>query len=81
MGNQKFDVQTETGEVKEAELITIVTIDGKDYAIYMLPNDVGNVDILASYVLKDDEGYDVLVDIDNNEDKLKVIEFISNLLS
>ena len=32
-------------------------------------------------VLKDDEGYDVLVDIDNDEDKRKVIEFIDNLLS
>ena len=81
MENQKFEVELENGEVKLAELLTIVCIDGKDYAIYMVPNDDGNVDILSSYVLKDEEGYDVLVDIDDEDDKQKVIEFIANLLS
>jgi hypothetical protein len=81
MENQKFEVELENGEVKLAELLTIVCIDGKDYAIYMVPNDEGNVDILSSYVLKDEEGYDKLVDIDDEEDKQKVIEFIGNLLS
>ena len=81
MENQKFEVELENGEVKLAELLTIVCIDGKDYAIYMVPNDEGNVDILSSYILKDEEGYDKLVDIDNEEDKQKVIEFIGNLLS
>lgn len=81
MENQKFKVETETGEIKEAELITVVAIDGKEYAVYMLENDMGSVDILASYVQKDAEGYDILVDIDNEEDKQKVAEFISDLIS
>ena len=81
MENQKFEVELENGEVKLAELLTIVCIDGKDYAVYMVPNDEGNVDILSSYVLKDEEGYDKLVDIDDEDDKQKVIEFIGNLLS
>ena len=82
--NQKFSVQIETGEIKEAELLTIVEIDGKQYAIYMIDNDDTsgeNVDILASYVMKDDEGYDQLVDIDDPEDREKVAEFIRNLIS
>lgn len=81
MENQRFEVELENGEVKLAELLTIVCIDGKDYAVYMVPNDDGNVDILSSYVYKDEEGYDKLVDIDNEDDKQKVIEFIGNLLS
>ena len=81
MENQKFNVETETGDIKEAELITVVAIDGKEYAVYMLENDMGSVDILASYVVKDEEGYDTLVDIDNEEDKQKVTEFISDLVS
>lgn len=81
MENQKFNVETETGEIKEAELITVVSIDGKEYAVYMLENDMGSVDILASYVVKDEEGYDTLIDIDNEEDKQKVTEFISDLIS
>ncbi len=79
--NQIFKIQTETGEIKEAELITVVFIDGKKYAIYIVENDQGTIDILASYVRKDDEGYDILVDIDNEDDKKKVAEFISDLLS
>ena len=82
--NQKFNVQIETGEIKEAELLTVVEIDHKQYAIYMIDNDETqgeNVDILASYVVKDDEGYDQLVDIDDPEDREKVAEFIRNLIS
>ena len=82
--NQKFNVQIETGEIKEAELLTVVEIDHKQYAIYMIDNDETqgeNVDILASYVMKDDEGYDQLVDIDDPEDREKVAEFIKNLIS
>ena len=82
--NQKFNVQIETGEIKEAELLTVVEIDQKQYAIYMIDNDETqgeNVDILASYVIKDDEGYDQLVDIDDPEDREKVAEFIRNLIS
>lgn len=79
--NQKFQVQIETGEVKEAELLTLVEIDGVKYAIYMIDSGTTNVDILASYVVKDEEGYDKLVDIDNPADKVKVIEFINNLVS
>ncbi len=81
MENQIFKVEIETGEIKDAELITIVSIDGKEYAIYMIENDLGSVDILASYVQKDAEGYDILVDIENEEDRQKVIEFISDLIS
>ena len=81
MENQKFQVEIENGIIKEAELITIVSIDGIEYAVYMIDNETGSVDILASYLKKDEEGYDVLVDIDSEEDKLKVAEFISNLVA
>ena len=81
--NQKFQVEIETGEIKDAELLTIVEIDGKEYAIYMIDNndnDYENVDVLASYVMKDSEGYDRLIDIDDPEDKEKVAAFIKNLM-
>ncbi len=81
--NQKFQVEIETGEIKEAELLTIVEIDGKEYAIYMIDNDDNeyeSVDVLASYVMKDSEGYDKLIDIDDPEDKEKVTAFIKNIM-
>ena len=70
--NQKFQVRVETGEIMEAELLTVVEIDSKEYAVYSIDNNNGTVDILASYVEKDEEGYDKLVDIDDPADKEKI---------
>lgn len=79
--NQKFQVQIETGAIMEAELITVVEIDSKEYAVYSIDNQNGTVDILASYVEKDEEGYDKLVNITNPEDKEKISMFIKKLVS
>lgn len=79
--NQIFQVQIETGEIMNAELLSVVDIDGKEYAVYSLDNNNGTVDILASYVTKDEEGYDKLEDIDNPIDKEKISNFIRNLVS
>ena len=79
--NQKFQVQIETGAIMEAELITVVEIDSKEYAVYSIDNQNGTVDILASYVEKDAEGYDKLVNITNPADKEKVSMFIKKLVS
>jgi len=79
--NQIFQVQIETGEIMDAELLSVVEIDNKEYAVYSIDNRNGTVDILASYVTKDEEGYDKLIDIDNPIDKEKIANFIKNLVS
>ncbi|MGN1338201.1 MAG: hypothetical protein ACI4WW_06980 [Candidatus Coprovivens sp.] len=79
--NQKFQVQIETGEIMEAELLSVVDIDGKKYAVYSLDNENGTVDILASYVTKTVDGYDKLIDIDNPIDREKISNFIQNLVT
>ncbi len=79
--NQKFQVEIETGEIMDAELLSVVEIDSKEYAVYSLDNENGTVDILASYVIKDAEGYDQLVDITNPIDKEKISNFIRNLVA
>ncbi|HAB67554.1 MAG TPA: hypothetical protein DCE23_09335 [Firmicutes bacterium] len=79
--NQKFQVEIETGEIMSAELLSVVEIDSKEYAVYSLDNDNGTVDILASYVIKDAEGYDQLVDITNPIDKEKISNFIRGLVA
>lgn len=79
--NQVFQVEIETGEIMDAELLSVVEIDGKDYAVYSLDNKNGTVDILASYVIKDAEGYDQLIDITNPIDKEKISNFIKSLVS
>ena len=77
--NQRFQVQIETGEIMEAELLSVLEIDGKEYAVYSLDNGDGTVDILASYVVKDWEGFDRLMDITDPIDKEKVSNFIKFL--
>ena len=78
---QKFQVEIETGEIVEAELLSVVEIDGKEYAVYSLGNKNGTVDILASYVVKDAEGYDQLIDITDPYDKEKISNFIKSLVA
>lgn len=79
--NQKFQVRIETGEILEAELLSVVEIDEKEYAIYSIDNNNGTVDILASYVEKDEEGYDKLVDITDPVDKEKISTFIKEVVA
>ena len=79
--NQKFQVRIETGEIMDAEIISVVEIDGKKYAVYSIDNKDGTVDILASYVTVDEEGYDKLVDITNPIDKEKISNFIKGLVN
>lgn len=79
--NQTFKVQIETGEIVDAELLANITIDEKDYAVYTITNPNGNIDILASYIIKDSEGYDSLADIDNDNDKQKITNYINSLIS
>ena len=79
--NQRFQVQIETGEIVEAELLSVVEIDEKEYAVYSIDNKNGTVDILASYVEKDEEGYDKLMDITDPIDKEKVSRFIRDLVA
>ena len=78
---QKFLVEVETGEIMDAELLSVVEIDGKEYAVYSLDNKKGTVDILESYVVKDAEGFDQLVDITNPIDKEKISNFIKSLVA
>ena len=79
--NQRFQVQVETGEIMEAELLSVVEIDEEEYAVYSIDNNNGTVDILASYVEKDEEGFDKLVDITNPIDKEKISRFIKDLVA
>jgi len=77
---QKFEVEVETGEIMEAELLVCVEIDGKEYAVYTLPGENGTRDVLASYVRQDEEGFDMLVNIDHPEDKKKISDFVLEMI-
>ena len=78
---QKINIMLETGEKLEAEVLAIVEIDGKDYCIYTVTHDDGKADVIASYVVKDKDGYDDLKDITDPIDREKVAKVIKNMLN
>lgn len=77
--NTKFQIENELGEIKEAEVLSIVEIDGKKYVVYTIDNNDETVDVFASYMEKDEDGYDKLVDIESAEDKAKIEQYIKEL--
>ena len=76
---QTFMIQDETGVTRKAEVITMINIEDREYLIYSLDEGNDMVTICASKVVKDEEGNDKIVDIDNDADKAKITEFINEL--
>jgi len=77
---QRFQVQIETGEILEAELLTTLEIGDREYAVYTLPGKNGKIDILASLVVQDEEGFDKLVNIENQDDKEAIRKFLEETM-
>ena len=77
---QIFDIEID-GILKQAELLDIVDYKEERYAVYSTPKDEENSDIFASKIVKDSEGNDELVDIDNNEVKKYILELIHDSIN
>ena len=74
-----FMTTDETGKQVEAEVITLISIENREYLIYSVPVNFDDANICASRILKDDVGNQKLMKIDNEEDKAKITEFINTL--
>lgn len=62
------------GVVRDAEVLNMVTVDDKRYVFYHVDLGNGTSDVYASEVVKDAEGYDTLVDIEDEEIRRNVFE-------
>lgn len=78
---ETFIMIDENGNEKEAEIITIIEIDNKEYVIYAVNKNEESDNIFASRIIKDENGNDVIKAIENQEEKNKVFEIIKELLS
>ena len=78
---ETFIMIDENGNEKEAEIITIIEIDNKEYVIYAVNKNEESDNIFASRIIKDENGNDVIKSIENQEEKNKVFEIIKELLS
>ena len=80
MDTQKFNVEID-GIDREANVIKIISIDDKEYVIYTVDNGDETSDIFSSEIVKDEEGYDKLVDIVDPIVKQNISEIINIIFS
>ena len=76
----KFKIEVD-GEVKEAEMLKTVSLDGNNYAIYAIDKGDETSDILASRIIKDSEGKDTLVDLESDEERNKIKDIVNAMFS
>ena len=80
MDELKFKIEVD-GEVKEAEVLKTVTIDGNNYVIYAIDKGDETSDILASRIIKDNEGKDTLVDLETDDERNKIKDVVNAMFS
>ena len=80
MEDTKFKIEVD-GEVKEAEMLKTVSLDGSNYAIYAIDKGDETSDILASRIVKDNEGKDTLVDLETDEERAKIRDIVNAMFS
>lgn len=78
MENQKFEIEVD-GVTKEAEVLKVLKLDDREYALYSVELDDENSDIFASEIVQDEEGYDKLIDIEDNKIRQNLLE-IANII-
>ena len=77
---QKINIEID-GIEKEAKILKILSINEKEYAIYSIDNENETSDIFSSEIIKDEDGYDKLIDIEEPKVKEKIFEIIEELFS
>ena len=79
MDTQKLNIEID-GVEKEANVVNVMNIDGKQILIYSVPNADDSSDIYYSEIVKDEDGYDKLIDVEDEGLKNKVIDLINQML-
>lgn len=75
-----FKIIDENNVEREATVITVIEVDGKDYLVYSIDRDYENVNIFASLLKKDMNGNDIIVDIEDENEKMKVNKVVREVI-
>lgn len=76
----EFEVVVD-GVLQNAELLNVVTINDKDYAVYYIDNGNENFDIMASEITSNDDGSYKLSDVNDDNVRRQIINFINKSLN
>ena len=77
---QKFDIEID-GVLKQAELIDILEYQDERYAVYFTENKEDTNDLYVSKVIKDENGNDELIDVENEEVKEYILRIIHETIN
>lgn len=80
MESQKFEIEID-GILKEATVLKVVNIDDRKYVVYTVDSSIENADVYASEVIKDQEGYDKLIDIEDPKIRQNIFEIVNIIFS
>lgn len=75
-----FKITDENNIERDATLITVIEVEGKEYVIYSIDRDEENVNIFVSALVKDANGNDIIVDIEDEKEKSKLNEIVKNII-
>lgn len=79
--NAIFTIVDENNETKNASLITVVEIEGREYAVYSIDRDLDNCDVMVSRLIKNADGSDLLEDIIDEEERKKIHSIVKEILN
>ena len=76
-----FPIQDEYGRNRMAELLTILEVDGLEYAVYSVDENEEESEVFVARIVKDSEGNDNLISIEDEEEKAKVFEIVQKMIN
>ena len=78
---QTFIIQDEYGRNMVAELLTILEIDDIEYAVYSVDASEEDSDVYVARVVKDAEGNDNIVSIEDETERAKVFDIVQRMMN
>ena len=77
----KFTIIDEFGNEREADIVTILEVKGKEYVVYSLDTDEENCDILVSRLVKNNDGTAHAEDINDEEERSEIHNIVNNIMN
>lgn len=79
--NNKFTIIDEFNNEREANLITVLEVEGIEYAVYSLDVDSENCDVLVSRIVKNEDGTESLEDVKDEKEREKLHNIVNELMN
>ena len=79
METQKFTIEID-GVDKEATIVNVLNVRNKEILLYSVNSGTDTSDLFYSEIVKDEEGFDKLVDVQDSTIKQEVVDIINKMV-